>query len=168
MIKIYLRNILRFVILVLFQVLVINNIQITPLLNPLIYTLFILLLPFETPGWLLLIVAFVLGISVDIFTNTPGLHTSATVFISVFRPFVLRSIAPRDGYEAGTFPRLAFYGFNWFFRYTLILVFIHHLFFFILEAFGFSNFLFIISRTLLSSFVSVFLIVLSQYIIYRD
>lgn len=168
MINFFLRNILRFIVLVLFQVLVINNIQLSTLLNPFIYTLFILLLPFETPGWLLLIVAFLLGISIDIFTNTPGLHAASTVFMSVFRPSVLRYIAPRDGYETGTFPRLAFYGFTWFLKYALFLIFVHHLFLFILESFGFKDFLSILLRTFLSSSVSIFLIILSQYIIYRD
>lgn len=168
MIKIYLRNILRFIVLVLFQVLVVNNIQLGTLLIPFIYTLFILLLPFETPGWLLLIIAFLLGISIDIFTNTPGLHAASTVFMSALRPSILRSIAPRDGYETGSFPRLAFYGFTWFLKYAIILIFVHHLFFFILESFGFKEFLSILLRTFLSSTVSIFLIILSQYIIYRD
>ena len=168
MIKIILRNLLRFIVLVLVQVLVINNIQFSPLVNPFIYILFILLLPFETASWFLLVIAFILGMTIDVFTNTPGLHASATLFMALFRPLVLRSIAPRDGYETGTFPRLSIYGFTWFLKYSLILVVLHHMFLFIVEAFGFNDFLSILSRILLSAVVSIFLIVLSQYVVYRD
>ncbi|NOZ45644.1 MAG: rod shape-determining protein MreD [Chlorobi bacterium] len=168
MIKVILRNIICFVLIVLFQVLVLNNVQFSSLLNPFVYTLFILLLPFEISGWFLLILAFILGFSIDAFTNTPGLHASATVFMASFRPMVLRGIAPRDDYEIGTFPRLSQYGFAWFVKYTVILVFIHHLFYFVIEAFSSFNLLTVLARTFISSIVAIFLIVLSQFIIFRD
>ena len=168
MIRIVLRNILRFIVLVLVQVLVINNMQFSSLVTPFVYTLFILLLPFEIAGWFLLLSAFILGMTIDVFMNTPGLHASATLFMALFRPLVLRSIAPRDGYETGTFPRLSIYGFTWFLKYSVILVVLHHIFLFIVEAFGFSDILSILSRILLSSVISIFLIVLSQYVVYRD
>jgi len=78
------RNILRMFILILFQVFVLNNIQVSGYINPYMYVLFILLLPFETPRWLLLISGFAIGISIDLFANTPGMHASATVFMAFF------------------------------------------------------------------------------------
>ena len=84
MIKIYLRNILRFVVLVLIQVLVINNLQLSSYVDPFIYVLFILLLPFETPGWILLLFAFSLGLTIDMFSDTAGVHASATVFTILY------------------------------------------------------------------------------------
>jgi len=168
MIKEWYQNILCFIILVLFQVLILDNVQFSSELNPFIYPLFILLLPFEIPGWFLLIMAFILGLSVDAFTNTPGLHASATIFMASLRPAVLRSIAPRDGYETGTHPRLSIYGFNWFAKYSVLLVFIHHLFFFVLEAFDFANFMSLLLRIIISAIASIFLIILSQYLIFRE
>ena len=106
MIKLLGRNIIRFMVLVLVQILVLNNIQVSGYIVPHIYILFILLLPFETPRWLLLIAAFALGITVDLFTQTHGMHAAATVFIAFLRPWVLEMSAPRDGYEPGTFPRV--------------------------------------------------------------
>jgi len=126
MIKLFSRNIIRFLVLVLVQILVVNNIQISGYIVPNFYVLFILLMPFETPRWLLLPVAFALGISVDLFTQTPGMHAAATVFMAYLRPWVLEMSAPRDGYEPGTYPRLYYYGFQWFLRYTVILVLSHH------------------------------------------
>jgi rod shape-determining protein MreD len=167
MIRLAGRNIIRFIVLVLVQILIINNIQISGYIIPHFYILFILLLPFETPRWLLLIAAFALGISVDLFTQTPGMHAFATVFMAFLRPFVLEMSSPRDGYEPGTFPRLAYYGFQWFLRYTVILVLAHHLVLFYIEVFRFAEFFSTLLRVLLSSLFSIILIMLSQYFIYR-
>ena len=167
MIKLLGRNIIRFMVLVLVQILVLNNIQVSGYIVPHIYILFILLLPFETPRWLLLIAAFALGITVDLFTQTPGMHAAATVFIAFLRPWVLEMSAPRDGYEPGTFPRVFYYGFQWFLRYTVILVLAHHIFLFYLEIFRFTEFFSTLMRVLLSSLLSITLIMLSQYFIYR-
>ena len=88
MIKLLGRNIIRFAILVLIQILLLNNIQISGHIVPYFYILFILLMPFETPGWMLLFAGFALGLSVDMFGQTLGMHTSATVFMAFLRPYL--------------------------------------------------------------------------------
>lgn len=158
---------IRFIVLVLAQVLIINNIQVNGYIVPYLYVLFILLMPFETPKWLLIMAAFALGLSVDLFTQTPGMHAAASVFMAFLRPYILEMSAPRDGYEAGTFPRVYYYGFQWFLRYTVILVLAHHFILFYIEVFRLSEFFSTFLRVLLSSLVSVILIMLSQYFIYR-
>ncbi|MFZ4059415.1 MAG: rod shape-determining protein MreD, partial [Ferruginibacter sp.] len=75
--NVYFRNISRFFLLILLQVLVFNNMHLNGYINPYVYVLFILLLPFETPQWLLLISAFLLGFGVDLFSDTMGMHTAA-------------------------------------------------------------------------------------------
>ena len=167
MIKLLGRNIVRFAILIALQLGVLNNIELGGYIIPYFYILFILLLPFETPGWLLLLSGFALGLSVDMFTNTIGMHTAATVFMAFLRLYILQVIAPRDGYETGTFPRIYYYGFEWFLKYTLILVFAHHFILFYIEVFRFSEFFSTLLRVLMSSLLSVILIILSQYFIYR-
>ncbi len=167
MIKVLPRNILRFIILVLVQVMVFNNIQFSGYINPYIYILFILLLPFETPGAITLILAFLLGFSVDVFTETYGMHAIACVFMAFTRPYVLQMIAPRDGYEAGTFPRVSYYGFTWFMKYSAILIFAHHLVLFYVEVYRFSNFFSTFLRVILSAVFSLFFIIISQYFVFR-
>lgn len=167
MINLVLRNSARFIFLVLFQVLILDNIQISVYINPFMYVLFILLIPFETPGWLLLVSAFLLGFSVDLFEHTPGLHSSASVFMAFLRPVVLKITSPREGYEPNTYPRLSYYGFRWFLNYTVILVFAHHLFLFYLEVFSITDFFGTLLRVILSSVFSIVLIILSQYLIYK-
>jgi rod shape-determining protein MreD len=167
MIKVYLRNIIRFFTVVLLQVLLFDNIEISGYLNPYFYVIFIILMPFESPKWLLLLTAFLLGLSIDLFSMTPGMHTSAAVAMAFARPFVLNTFAPRDGYEPGTFPRIYYYGFLWFARYAVILVFIHHLFLFMIESFSFAALPMIMLRTIISSVFTTIFILISQYFIYR-
>jgi len=160
------RNILSFFLLVLIQVMILNNIQISNLgIYSFLYVLFILILPFETPSWLLLISAFLLGISIDIFSDTTGLHAASTVFMAFLRPYLLRITAPREGYEAGSQPTVYSYGFEWFLRYSLPLIFAHHIMFFYLDAFDFSDFFRTLFRTLLSIVFTTVTIVLTQFFV---
>jgi len=167
MIRIYLRNIIRFFAVILIQVLLLDNIQLGGYLNPYFYVIFIVLLPFESPKWLLLILAFLLGLSVDLFNGTPGMHAAASLFMAFVRPSVLKNFSPRDGYEAGTFPRIHYYGIEWFTKYTVLLVLSHHLVLFSLEIFSFTDVFFTMGRIILSTILTSLIIVLSQFFIYR-
>jgi len=157
------RYILNFVVLVALQIFLFNNIQLGGYINPYIYILFILILPFNTPKWLLLVAGFFLGFSIDLFSNTIGMHTSATVFLAFLRPFILKIIAPREGYESETFPTVKYYGISWFLKYAVILVLAHHAFLFYIEVFRFSDFFSTLLRVILSSIFSLTMIVIGQY-----
>jgi len=161
------RNILRFAVVVLFQVLVMDNVMLNGYMVPYVYLLFILLMPFETPRWIVLISGFLLGLGIDLFEHTPGMHTAASVLLAFVRPYILSLLAPRDGYEPETFPRVHFYGFTWFLKYTLLMVLVHHLALFYLEVFQLQNFLSTLSRVILSSILSASTIVLSQFFVFR-
>jgi rod shape-determining protein MreD len=167
MIKSLGKYIIRFILLVLLQVLVFNNIQLSGFINPYFYVLFLLLLPFETPKWSLPLIGFLLGFSIDLFAHTPGIHASATVLMAFSRPFVLNMIAPREGYEPGSYPTLYYNGLEWFFKYSAILICIHHFFLFYVEIFRISDFFATFLRALLSSVFSIIFIVLSQYFIFK-
>jgi hypothetical protein len=65
------------------------------------------------------------------------------------------------------FPRIHYYGFNWFLKYTLVIVFIHHLALFYLEVFQLKEFLSTFLRVILSTILSTSTIVLSQYFVFR-
>ena len=161
------RNIVRFIIVVTFQVLVMDNVMINGYMVPYIYLLFILLMPFETPRWMQLLAGFILGLGIDLLENTPGMHTAATVLIAFIRPYLLSLLAPRDGYDSDTFPRVHYYGFVWFLKYTLILVVIHHFMLFYLEVFQLKEFFSTLFRVVLSSILSASTILLSQYFVFR-
>ena len=164
---IIIRNIVRFVFLVLFQILIMDNVMINGYLIPYFYILFLILMPFETPKWMQLVTGFFLGLSIDLHQHTLGMHTAATVFIAFLRPYLLNLFAPRDGYEPDTFPRIHYYGLVWFFKYAAIITFAHHLLLFYLEIFSLSEFFSTFLRVILSTLLSVSTIVLSQYFIFR-
>lgn len=164
---IIIRNIVRFLVVILFQVLVMDNVMINGYMIPQVYLLFILLMPFETPRWVQLLSGFLLGMGIDLFLNTPGMHTFATVAVAFIRPYFLNLLAPRDGYEPDSFPRIHFYGFLWFLKYTLIIVLIHHFILFYLEVFQLKDFFPTLLRVILSAILSTSTIVLSQFFVFR-
>jgi rod shape-determining protein MreD len=152
-----LQNIFRFVLLVLFQVLVLNNIQFLGYINPYLYILFILALPVQLPRWFLLILAFVLGLTIDAFSNTIGMHAFATVFVAFFREGIIKLFT---NIEEGNNPTPSFhtFGVSAYIKYVVLMVIIHHTTLFILEAFSFSNFWIMLAKIILSSFVTILLI----------
>ncbi len=161
------RNIVRFAILVGIQVLVIKNIELGRFINPFIYVLFIIGLPFETPKWLLLFSAFAMGITIDLFYDTAGMHAAACVFIAYLRPGLLKLFSPRDGYEFGTQPTIQYLGIPWFLSYSGILILLHHLVLFYIEVFRFSEFFSTFFRVIVSSVFTILLVVISQYLFNR-
>ena len=161
------RNIFLFVVVILFQVLVMDNVMINGYMIPYIYILFILLLPFETPRWVQLLSAFALGLSMDLFSGTLGMHTAASVLAAFARPYLLELLAPRDGYDPETYPRVHYYGFLWFLKYAALIVVIHHLALFYLEVFQLKHFFSTLLRVILSSILTTSTIVLSQYFVFR-
>ena len=146
--------------------LILNHLNLGGYTNPYLYVYFILLLPFATPRWLLLILAFIMGLSIDLFSNTPGLNAAATVLMAFFRPFVIRAISNIPEDELGVQPSLRIQGFKWFFSYTVILVLIHHLTLFYLEIFRFEELFQTLFRVILSSIFTLGLIFLSELIFY--
>ena len=161
------RNIVRFIVVILFQTLVMDNVMISGYMVPYVYVVFIILMPFETPRWVVLVSGFLLGFGIDLYEHTLGMHTAASVLLAFVRPYILGLLAPRDGYEPETFPRIHYYGFFWFLKYTLLLVFIHHSLLFFLEVFQLQDFLSTLLRVILSSILSASAIVLSQYFVFR-
>jgi len=155
-------NIFRFMLLVFLQLFVLNNIQFSGFVNPYLYVLFILLLPFEISGWLMLSLAFLLGLMIDIASSTIGYHTIATVFVAYFRFHLLQFIAPRDGYESGMSPTLKSLGFLWFIKYAPLLTLAHHLVLFWIESFRFGDLWSATLRALASSVFTIFLIFIYQ------
>ncbi len=166
MISSYLKYTVMFILLVLIQILILNQVQLSGYINPFMYILFILLLPVNSPAYLLLTLAFFIGITVDIFSNSMGIHAFASVFIAYIRPFVIRSVSVRDE-DLDNYPGLMQNKFPWFLKYTVISVIIHHFILFYLEVFSFSDFFNTLLRVMLSSIFSIFIIVLSQFIIFR-
>lgn len=162
------QNLIRFLFLVAVQAIILNHIQWSGYVNPYVYILFLMLLPVETPKALQLVLGLVTGLVIDMFGNTSGLHAAACVFMMFARPGVLRLIAPRDGYETDVRLVPQVMGFNWFITYAGILTFLHHLSYFYLEVFRFSEFGMTFFKVLVNSAVSLLLLVMGTYLFIRS
>ena len=158
------RNILRFVVLLIVQVMVFDNLRLGSYVHPCIYVLFVLLLPFDTPKWRLLIDAFLIGIAVDIFNGTPGLNAAATVLMAFVRPFIIGITSRKSDIEDKDAPTITEMGLQWFAVYALMLILLHNLVLFWLEAFSIRLFGLVLAETVLSSLVSLLLIIIIIYI----
>src|SRR5688500_8525802 len=154
------KNIVRFIFFILVQVFVLN--QIPPLhhlVNPYIYFLFILWLPFKMGRRNLMLVALVLGLCLDFFSKTPGLHAAPCVLIAYLRPFVINLLITREGAETNyEEPSFRSMGFAPYFTYAAILTFLHHAFLFLLEALQFAGLFYFILKTLLSVAISLLIL----------
>jgi rod shape-determining protein MreD len=165
--NLYIKLVFRFIFYLLFQVLVLNNIELNGLMNPYYYPLFILLLPISFPNWLALLLAFVLGISVGSFSNSIGLHSLSLVLMTFVRTYVIQIIFPQSKAEEMDEFSIGKIGAFTFTLYTFILIFIHHFVFFTTEVMSFSRFYLTISKIVLSSILSTSLIILGEYLFWR-
>ena len=165
--RILIKYSVMFFILVLIQVLLLNQVQFNGYVNPCLYILFIMLLPLNTPKYAVLLLAFILGLTIDIFQNSFGIHAFSTVFIAYLRPVVIRIISTREE-DRSDYPGLKQNKLRWFLYYTTIMVFLHHLLLFYLEIFSFTHFIQTFYRVIVSAVFSIFVIVLSQFLIFRE
>ena len=160
------KNIIRFLVIILLQVLVFKQIQWANFnyLSIIIYPVVIMLLPIKIRNYQLLLIAFVTGLFVDMFYDSPGVHASAAVFTAFIRPFVLNLIEPRGGYGINTIPSKHHLGINWFILYASIITFAHLFFYFSVEAFTFHYFLDIWLKTIISFIFSMIFILIHHFL----
>jgi hypothetical protein len=126
----------------------------------------IIILPFETNKLLVLFLSFLLGVTVDYFYDSSGLHAAACTVVGFGRYYVLKYISPRDGYDSGVQPTVDEMGLEWFLRYAGTLVLAHHFVLFYLEVFRFTEFFQTLLRVILSSIGSFALIYLIQFLFF--
>lgn len=166
--NVVLANIFRFLGLILLQGLVFKNIgegwEEFPYLFVIVYPLAIMLLPLRTPKVLTLLLGFIAGLLIDGFYSSPGIHASAAVFMAYCRPFVLKALEPRNGYNVNYSPTAARWGIGWFLRYTAILLSLYLFFYFSVEAFTFVYLDSILIKTIVSLITSMIFILIYQVI----
>lgn len=162
--KLITTQLIRFILFLLIQSLVFNQLEIGLGIQIMIYPLFIMLLPFETSILLLLVLAFVMGLSIDAISDTYGLHTSALLIVAYMRPIIFKIFSPREGYDTIKEASFIEMGQRWFISVYGLLLLIHHLWFFILEMFSMSELGFILQKTILSVPLSFLLCIFLQVI----
>lgn len=158
-------HILRFLLLVLLQVLVLDHLDVlNGYMVPYLYVLFLLMLPIELPSWAQLALGAFTGWVMDHFASTPGMHMSACVVMMYGRLIALRFLAPREGYEFGARATAARMGLAWYTTYAGLLILLHHLWLFFIELHRFDAFFGTFLRALLSGMFTFGLCLLTQFL----
>jgi hypothetical protein len=164
-----LKNTIRFVLFLLIQIIILN--EVPPLhqfITPYIYFLFLLWLPFGTNRITMTLIGFIFGYSLDLFTNTPGLHAAACTLIGYLRPTVLNLLLAQEASEEiNKEPSIGSMGWGPYFIYVFVLTFVHHFYLVLLEWLQFGNFTYFIGKVISTSLMSLLLIFLVELIMNR-
>ncbi|MDD7273085.1 MAG: rod shape-determining protein MreD [Prevotella sp.] len=134
----FFKHVLWFIVLVLAQVFVFNNIHLFGIATPFINLYFILQFSKSAPQWATMFFAFLMGIVIDTFANTPGVSSASLTLLAAIQPFVLSPFVPRDSIEDFK-PSISSLGFLAYFWYVSILILIYAVCFFTLDMFSFFN-----------------------------
>jgi rod shape-determining protein MreD len=156
-------NIFRFISLFLLQIIIFNNINLFGFVSPFPYVLFIILFPVNGNKSALLISSFFLGLLLDTFSNSGGIHTTASILLAYFRPSIFK-FAFGVSYEYQTIklndtltPER--------FSFLFVAILLHHLILFVLEAFQFSLILDILLRSITSTVLTIIISIIIIYLI---
>jgi rod shape-determining protein MreD len=161
------KYVLQFIVLILLQVLVVDQISFgyaSEFIVPSVYFLFVLMLPLTISNGALMFLAFSIGMMVDVFKSTPGMHASAMVVLGYSRPYLLKLIEPREGFDILKSPSIYSMRKNIYLVFVSLAAIVFHLWYFTIEVMRFSDFHVILLKTLFSSIISVLLIILTQYL----
>ncbi|WP_338731617.1 rod shape-determining protein MreD [Mangrovimonas cancribranchiae] len=156
---------LRFILLVLLQALILNHINFLGYINPYLYILFVALYPIKNNRSIFLFLSFLLGLFVDIFSDSGGIHAAAALTAAYTRPIILK-FSFGAAYEHQTI-RFNTIEFGALLVYLITLTLVHHLVMFSLEVFNIKNILLILKKTLFSSIFTIILTVLTIIIFSR-
>ena len=146
-----------FVTLFLVQVLILNHVHLLGVGTPLLYVYFIITFRRNSPKWLVLVSCFLLGLLIDIFSNTPGLAACVMTLVALAQTYLIELVVPRDSaddLEAST----KALGFSKFVTLSTLLTLLYCLVFFALEAFNFFDVLLWLARSAVSSVLTIVLI----------
>ncbi len=158
----------RFIGFLIFQVFILKRLSIgwegPVFFNFILYPLFIILLPLRTPRVVVLSAAFAMGLLVDMSYDSLGVHAGASVLTAYIRSWVLGWLEPRDGYNVNHSPNKARMGAPWFFRYASLMMVLHLLFYYSLDAFSPVFFVDILLKTLYSFPLSMIFVIIVTYI----
>jgi rod shape-determining protein MreD len=152
--NIALNNVIRFVGLLFLQVFILNHVNIFGHINPMVYIAWVFLYPVRKTRGLFLILSFLLGISIDFFSDSGGVNAFAITFIAYFRLPILMAVLRKSDLDYAQF-NLKTLTVNKIILFISILTIIHHFIIFSLEYFSFSEFLNIISSTILTSIFTI-------------
>lgn len=151
------------ILLLFLQVLLFDNLYWLGLVHPFIYIWAIILLPIELPRWGQMLIGATLGMVMDLFTHAPGIHMAGCVMIAYLRPLLVAGVVQDIDRLKGAVTSDTIGMGNWM-RILAILVAVHHIIVFMLEAFTFAHFGYTLLQIILSGVFSYTLILMLEYV----
>ena len=146
---------ISFGLVVLLQVVLFNHLHLFGAINPMLYLLFFVFYRFDSDQTLLIALSFLLGFSIDFLSQTGGAHTLATLTTGFLRPLIIRNAfgltleTPQSFFSDTRMPNK--------FLFLFLLVFIHHLIYFIFAYFSWESIVLILKNTFLTLIFSLLL-----------
>ena len=166
--KSFFKYCLRFILIILLQIVILNKITLWGFVTPMVYFVFILSLPFKTPRWVVILLGFFTGITVDFFTGgIIGIHALATLVIAFIRSFTIGTITSRKEREKHLLPIFHDMRFIWYLQYVFILTFIHHFVYFFVDILSFNSFFQALMVILSNTVCSIICIFIIQILFYK-
>lgn len=159
----FLKYSILFILLVLLQVLLLNNVKIFGI-GAFLYVYFILIFPTSVSNKLFMPICFLLGFSIDVFLNTYGIHAAACTAIAFFRPFIIKRTIQFDGIDSLNELTLKNSRGSNYVVYSLILILLHHFILFALQAFSLNLILLVLWETILSTIFTFILLMVVQMV----
>ena len=149
---------LLFIVVLLLQVLLFNNLDLNIYISPFVYIAFVILLPMELASIYVLMLGLIMGVSMDVSMLTAGINTIASLFTAYFRPIILELTVGKELFKDGGVPSIQRLGFFKMLRYVLFFCLIHFTIFFSLETLSVEYLYLTVLQIVFSSLISVILV----------
>ncbi|MFK7900414.1 MAG: rod shape-determining protein MreD [Cyclobacteriaceae bacterium] len=159
------KYIIRFILLVLLQVVVFKELVLFNTAMCFIYIAFLITIPLNIGRGYTLLLGFFLGITIDMFYNTGGVHAFACVFVAYMRPFILFKVAGEEVLEKGVIIPMDTLNWRDTVLYSLLMISLHHVVLLFTASFSFNLFFFTLLKIIVSTVFTSFIFLSSYYIL---
>jgi rod shape-determining protein MreD len=160
------KQLIRYIVIMLLQILLFNQLQLWNLCHPYIYVLCLLMMPITLPHNMDMLIGAAVGLVMDTCCNSLGVHTAACILIMFIRPYLIGSLI-NDKDRLNDQVCLHSIGMEAFIKYVLVLVPIHHFTVFMIGAWSWHYIGFVLLETLISGFITLTIIISYNLVKYR-
>ena len=162
----WIKQIGRYIVVMLLQVLLLDQLQLWGACHPYVYILCLLMMPITLPHSVSMVIGAAVGLVMDIFCNSLGVHTAACILLMFIRPYLIGVIV-NDKDRLNEQISLRAIGMEALIKYVVILVLIHHLTVFLLAAWSWAHIGFVLLETLVSGLITISLIIAYNALRYK-
>lgn len=154
----WIKQIGRFIVVMVLQILLFNQLQLWGVCHPYVYVLCLLMMPITLPHSVDMVIGAVVGLLMDVCCNSLGIHTASCILVMFLRPYLIAAFV-NEKERLTEQISIRTIGFEAFIKYAVLIVMIHHLAVFMLAAWSWSHIGFVLAETVVSSMMTLLLII---------